>query len=501
MGQTQMVSRWIFVLGLLMLSSVGSLAQTPITIHSTILGNLNKESPIAIYSLQGEENDIIIIQAIALVNNFDLSITIQNGTEILATSDIDPLTVNSMDARLDYRIPMTDTYLILISSPVQQTGDFVLKVSGLNNSDSIQLDSQSVEVELNNDPQSYSLTASSGDVLHLRSESTNTEFYATVFGVGGQLIYQALGTSAQVNLPETGDYDVLVRPVAPTDNNIVTLSLAGDTNPIDPVITTATPIPPPTTTVPVYATPVLDRDNLCSVFSGGFPNIRVSPSTDTAVITQIQPDTVYTVVGIYTNWYQILGPTFGSGWVRNDVVGIGGDCADVSAVSPNNTPIVPTSTPTMPIPTATPTLSPTPTQLPTETFTPSPTVFVEIAPNDNEFNNPLNVPLGNTVSVSDFVSFPDGDREDKVMWDVTGLSEEAGDEQAQLVIIATCFGNEGSLIDFVIGDTAYECGDTIVDEIVTTESKSGMVTITAISGDDSYVQWVLTGTATRLEDG
>lgn len=45
----------------------------------------------------------------------------------------------------------------------------------------------------------------------------------------------------------------------------------------------------------------------------------------------------------------------------------------------------------------------------------------------------------------------------------------------------------------------FSCGQTIVDREVTADSRTGQVTITGVGGENTYVQWVLTGTATRLE--
>lgn len=52
-------------------------------------------------------------------------------------------------------------------------------------------------------------------------------------------------------------------------------------------------------------------------------------------------------------------------------------------------------------------------------------------------------------------------------------------------------------IQFFTGGQTYSCGQTIVDREVTFDSRTGQVTITAVGGTGTYVQWVLTGTATR----
>jgi hypothetical protein len=123
-----------------------------------------------------------------------------------------------------------------------------------------------------------------------------------------------------------------------------------------------------------------------------------------------------------------------------------------------------------------------------------------VAPADARFNDPLSVPLDGTVSTTDFVSYPQGDREDRVRFSVTGMNPNAAlsGGRARLTIAASCFGTGTQEIRFVTGRQTYACGQTIVDREVTADSSSGSITITAVGGANTYVQWVLTGTAARV---
>ena len=123
----------------------------------------------------------------------------------------------------------------------------------------------------------------------------------------------------------------------------------------------------------------------------------------------------------------------------------------------------------------------------------------QIAPDDPRFNNPLDIPLDSTASVLDFVSFPNGDFEDRVRYSVVGMNPNPSlpGGQARLVISATCFGEGNEHIEFFTGGQTFACGQTLVDRIVTADSDTGSVVITAVGGVGTYVQWVLTGTATR----
>jgi hypothetical protein len=154
--------------------------------------------------------------------------------------------------------------------------------------------------------------------------------------------------------------------------------------------------------------------------------------------------------------------------------------------------------------TATFTPSYTATLAPSATYTPSytPTTppAAQIAPEDARFNNPLNIPLDSTASVLDFVSYPGGDTEDRVRWDITGMNQNSSVSggRARLVIAVSCFGQNTDQVQFFTGGQTYSCGQTIVDSEVTFNSKTGSVVITAVGGQGTYVQWVLSGTATRV---
>jgi hypothetical protein len=155
-------------------------------------------------------------------------------------------------------------------------------------------------------------------------------------------------------------------------------------------------------------------------------------------------------------------------------------------------------------PTATYTATTAQQQQPTATYTPSYTPTTPppppTAPPDANFNSPLTIPLDSTASVTDFVSYPDGDREDRVRWDISGMNPTSSlsGGRARLILAVSCFGTGTNEVTFFTGGQTYSCGQTIVDREVTADSRTGQVTITAVAGTGTYVQWVLTGTATRV---
>ncbi|MBN2303067.1 MAG: SH3 domain-containing protein [Anaerolineae bacterium] len=167
--------------------------------------------------------------------------------------------------------------------------------------------------------------------------------------------------------------------------------------------------------------------------------------------------------------------------------------------TPTNTVPAPTATNTVPAPTATNTLQP-PTVTYTPSYTPTTPPAAPVAPEDARFNNPLNLPLDSTASVTDFVSYPGGDREDRVRWDITGMNSNSAlsGGRARLTLAVSCFGTNTDQVQFFTNGQTFSCGQTIVDREVTFDSRTGSVVITAVGGQGTYVQWVLTGTAVRV---
>lgn len=506
----------VMIFGLILATHVS--AQPVLTYNSTTVGSLSDDMPIAIYTFKGVEGDQVTIQVLGLSSELDLSTTLQNGTDILTIRETDLFTIGSTDVRIDYRLPETSTYVIFISSPSDQVGDFVVKLSGQPLTDKTVQSDADIALD-GEDVQNYTFSNPSKAIttVSLASESPDFEFYTLIVDNDGRIIHTSLGKSTQIRVDEAGDYEIALRAVDPTTDGVITVVLEGSQVATDSVLddTLTAPTNTPSFFSPTqYVNPIFDAYDKCGIFSEGFPNIRIGPSTTNTVITQVQPGIAYDVFGQYLDWYQVLVPIYGSGWVSREVVGSGGNCANVPFISPDNTPVLPTHTPTItntPTPTNTATATNTPTPTPTSTVTPtptttdtprpSPTVVIQIAPDDTNPNSPLNVLLGNTVSVSDFVSYPDGDTEDVVSWDVSGMEDDtsAPNGRAHLIITATCFGDDTSSVEFVIDDQIYECGDTLVDEDITFNSKTGSVTIIAFRGEDAYTQWVLTGTATRLD--
>ena len=101
----------------------------------------------------------------------------------------------------------------------------------------------------------------------------------------------------------------------------------------------------------------------------------------------------------------------------------------------------------------------------------------------------------------DFVSFPGGDTFDRSRYSVTGMNPNPSlpGGRARLVISVSCFGTGTGQLEITTGGQTFACGQTVVDREVTADSDTGTINIEAVGGECTYVQWVLTGTATRIE--
>lgn len=481
---------------------------------------MSEDQPVGLFSFEGNAGDTVSIQALSLSDDIDLVIALQRGIETLDMSSPDVLASTVNRARLDYSLPATGQYIILISSPSEETGKIVLNVSGATLSESSDISPLPATLNLVADEITYHRIDNNnptGQVLAIQGNEINQTIYASAYDEDGMLANVSIGATVMIPIPPNSSYILSLQGASGLvttnifDPTLVTTSTRTiETPDITPTPTTRSVlnITRPTRTV------VIVNTTLCEAYSEGFPNIRTRPSTNSSVITQVQPAIGYTIVGFFEEWYQIFVPTFGSGWVRSDVVRLGGYCGGLQSLSADNTPVLPSATPT---PTYTPTATATPTNTytPTATFTPSPTAtatasdtpiptateIIEIAANDANFNTPLTITLGGTTSVSDFVSFPNGDTEDKVQWDINGMNENPALDggRAQLTITINCFGDSEGNVEFVVDEDVFVCGDTLVDREVTFETKTGEVTITAKDGEDIYVQWVLQANATALD--
>jgi hypothetical protein len=122
----------------------------------------------------------------------------------------------------------------------------------------------------------------------------------------------------------------------------------------------------------------------------------------------------------------------------------------------------------------------------TATHTPT-EVTAQTAPPDDAYFVDINI-KGGQATHSDAVSYPNGDTEDEVFWNISGFDSVT--QSGDLQIIISCDGEGLSNVVFTMANATYSCGD-VVDRFVTDDSDSGLIRVTATGGSDIYVTYTI----------
>ncbi len=530
-----------------------------LTPGQAVQGVIGTQQPLAFYTFSGAADDQVTLHAISLSAGFRPTISLLSpAQQNLSTSSSDPTSPESPDARLSYRLPQSGVYSVLVGGFNNSQGDFILRLFVRPAAESISLvpgEPVTVSLSAETPARTFSFAASPDGPTMFSAAGTPPDFpfLVEIRSAAGQIVavFPGLAQAAFVLPPGDGLYVATVSSAAaPGVTGQITVAITSAALALD--------VPPPATTPEPQPDQPRGETGACTVApaGGSAVNVRSGPGTNFGIISTLQPGQPQTVIGRQGGWYAI-SITQGTGWVAAGVVTTAGNCdalPDLAGppiqATPTYTPTTaggvqppaqptatPTLTPTATIvqpgqPTATPTLTPTaplatatftptqppftstPTQppptftpttaAPTATFTPSYTPTTPppppTAPPDARFNDPLNIPLDSTASTTDFVSYPGGDTEDRVRWDITGMNANSSlsGGRARLILAVSCFGTGTQNLQFFTGGQTYSCGQTIFDSEVTYDSRTGSVVITAVGGQNTYVQWVLTGTATRV---
>ncbi len=141
---------------------------------------------------------------------------------------------------------------------------------------------------------------------------------------------------------------------------------------------------------------------------------------------------------------------------------------------------------------ADPTYTAAPTDTASPTYTTAPTG--SLAPIDGNFN--FAVPFNGAKELSDYVSYPGGDVEDRIAYSVSGMSQTPPQNNAHLIVFATCEGGGAQYLVFKVGTQEFHCGDKIIDRDVTFDSNTGAIRVFFAAGaGTAYVKWTLNGSA------
>ncbi|MBL8119148.1 MAG: SH3 domain-containing protein [Anaerolineae bacterium] len=457
-------------------------------------GELNDQTPIVLFTFQGAAGEIIGAQVSAGSPNLDLTLTLLSPAGVpLATRENDPFGLSAGDARLGYQLTESGVYSLLVGSSNNTRGAFLIRLVQQASLEGIPFLNGSAQVDVAAGTQSLLVVgnAAAPTTITIESALVQTAYSVEVRDPMGHTIAVVSNLpSATLSLPAAdGQFVVVVQAGAANAQGVVTITQG--INAVAPILPLATE------EVGSAAPPA----NICSVTPASGPvNVRSGPGTEFNVVATLQAGQFLEVVGQNGGWYVVKLPANNQGWIAGSVTVLNGPCGNLpllqapavlpAAVTPTFTPPAVQQQPTATVVEG--------QQQPTETATAT-EVVQQVAPADN--NYVLNVPLDGTASLSDFVSYPNGDVEDVVSYDTSGLNANSAlpGGRGQLSIVLSCSGTGANFITFRIDGQNFSCGQ-VFQRTVNADSDTGAIRITATGADaaGTYVQWSLNASLTRL---
>lgn len=478
-------------------------AQSTLVYGSGATGAFSATAPLAFYTFQGQANDLVSILVLGLTPGMQPSIVLNNmSQQAIANSTNDPFSAGSSTARLSAQLPGDGIYTIIVTPANGVVGDYAIRLDGSQVASESTVDTDTpVNSPVVATGNTVFNVAGNPDATQVASISTSTAGFAfsALLQDAGTTLAIVAGNDlmpAFVTIPASSStFKIIVTSATGTDGEVL-LSLgsgpsattddSGDEDVVEPVVTeevepadgteettsesetSSTPTPSPTQQAGTSSTATYTPTTEQQQQQINATSTRTPSPTPTTQQQQIN------ITATYTPSYT---PTY------------------TATVQQSTATYTPSYTPTY---TATAT-----TQQATATYTPSYTPTTppapQIAPEDQR-TYAFNINLDTTASILEFVSYPGGDNEDRVAYDVRGMNSNVAFSggRARLIIAASCFGQNTNQIEFFANGQTYSCGQTIIDREVTFDSNNGSITITAVGGEGTYVQWVLTGTATRI---
>jgi hypothetical protein len=462
-----------------------------------VVGTISPEAPATIYTLSGTPGALLIVQAVGISDGMQPELSLLSTTQQpLSEGKSDPFGLGN-DARLTFVVKESGPHFVLVAGT---PGSFVIRYSTIPQDVVTPLVAGAPVTEdfVSGSPGVYSFVADAVQASNLTVTSPSglsLPFVVHVYTAEGQpvgaLINQGISPAALLIPSGFNNYIVVVSALGDELSGPITITLTHGAATSAPLgILSATPISGGGSATQCLATGV--RTDIAV-------NLRSGPDTSFPVAGSIPAGGAFTVIARDPTgaWYGGRLPSGQVAWVFSGVVSLTGPCQQLQVFATYAPSATYTATAT-----GTPTLTLTPTATTTAaTATPTVTATQQGAPPDTDLNDPLNIALDSSASVTEYVSYPDGDTDDRVQYEVTGMSTDpaTSDGRAHLVIQATCSGTGTDQIRFYVGGLLYGCGQPIVDQEVTYETRYGLVVITAVGGEGTYVQWTLTGTATRIQ--
>lgn len=489
--------RWLIFIAIWMLWSVAGVVTAQggvITYGETRSDALSDAAPQILYSITGNENEVVTVYVLGWAEAFQPSLTILGPTGQIAFSNSDALTPILNDARATVSLPATGNYSLLVGSANGVFNTFTIAVRLTTPGISTQLGADGITLNIppGGQSQTVAIPASpTADIpVSIASTTPGFMFAAHISAPDGRVIMAIDGalSSVSVVLPASDKpYTIVVSASNATDSGTITISQSG--------IVTDTGAPAPAVTEEVGNTDAPPTDQCSTTAGEGGVNIRSGPGTDYAVIGGLAPNAYIVVTGQNNGWY--TGSTiYGAGWIAGSVVTLSGPCNNLPVV---NAPPLPTATAVPPTATYTPTtdtnVTATPTATtdgnqPTATYTATATTEAQIATIDNDHN--LAVDRDNGGSFSNDVSSPDGDTSDRIRVTIDNLLNQTPNNYREMTLTLTCFGEGAENVTWGTGGPSSPTSNACNQSLQATHTNDSNQTFVNVNMSGSgYVTYTL----------
>lgn len=454
------------------------------------MASLNPEAPVGLFTLSGTQGDFVQIQLVALAADLQLSASLNNPSQQNIASSHASFGGNS--ASLSAYLPTTGIYTLLVGG---NAGDYLISYSSVSAGTPQEITPQSAQSVLldGTTPQIVTFNAPvDGAALSFASAG---QYQASLVNSSGALLGSVNSVSACFVVAGNDSYTVVIS-TEEGSSDLLNLTLGSDCGAGVNASSTSGPVQLPETTTST-------DPNICTATSNTAVNVRNGSGTEFAAIGTLPAGSPATVTGrTPNNWLQVQFGG-GSGFVFADVVSLNGPCQNIASVASSSPPAnqgqqgqqqptqppaqqqqQPTGQPTQPPAQGQPTQPPVaPTEAPTQPA-------ANIAPPNSSFA--LNVRLDETATLSDYVSYPEGNTEDVISWRAEGLnpSVAVSGGQADFTVRFSCSGTGTEHILFRVGQDTYNCNETYTRR-VNADSNTGAIRVIATGGSNTYVQWTL----------
>lgn len=449
-----------------------------------------------LFNFAGQAGDAVEIEVSGL-NNFAPIVLLQGADRAeLAREDN---ASRSDSVSLSATLPASGTFFVVVTGADNTVGQFtILLTRGLPVGFPLIPNGVTEGIVDPAIPQIYydlPLDGTNNTRLEVRSQTIGYSPQVTVFGADGTVIALITGNRALAAALEFG-------PGTETLKVLVALGEFTNLANFQVLWTVVTPIQ---TTPAATQEPADGTSGACQVSPGGsnLINVRAGGSTDHPRVGVLQVGETAVATGFSAlngGWYEIQLPNGTVGWVSSSVVSTTGNCSALPVKT-----FAPASTGDNGAPTETATAAPPEgTQEPSDTETsPTPTeeagggAQTAIPDNEPRYSFELNFKSTNQAdrarTVSDVISYPDGDNADRVRYELTGFDSVTFGATATVTVICSGPGAENAMVRWNWGSAAgVPCSQATRTFTHTVDSDFTNFEIYLASGTNAYVTWTAT---------